>query len=283
MCCYTILRDRCCIGRTAARSLGRFPRQSDGNLFCALNSKTRCSKEPEMKTILGLFPQSGTCVVTKRGLTLCCVSGLELVLCPARMHGQTVSGITGTVADSSGAVLPDATVTVRNDATGVKTRATTTSAGTYTSTDLIPGTYTVKIEKSGFKSAVFKDVIVEAGGRKTTVDGVLSAGAVNETVEVNAQAITLETEQPELGATIERKALEELPAEIGGGVGDRGRQIDTFLVLTPGIQGGSFSHRINGGGGFWDESVFKRIRPLATENKKLQFNIQPPHCDVYHF
>ena len=104
-----------------------------------------------MKTILGLFPRSGTCVITKRWLILCFVTSLTFVLCPARMHGQTVSGITGTVADSSGAVLPDATVTVTNDATGVTTRATTTSAGTYTSTDLIPGTYTVKIEKSGFK------------------------------------------------------------------------------------------------------------------------------------
>ena len=236
-----------------------------------------------MKTILGLFPQSGTCVVTKRCLTLCFVTGLALVLCPARMHGQTVSGITGTVADSSGAVLPDATVTVTNDATGVKTRATTTSAGTYTSTDLIPGTYTVKIEKSGFKSAVFKDVIVEAGGRKTTVDGVLSAGAVNETVEVNAQAITLETEQPELGATIERKALEELPAEIGGGVGDRGRQIDTFLFLTPGIQGGSFSHRINGGVDFENEVVFNGVAAVQSETKGFQSNINPPYEMVNEF
>ncbi len=236
-----------------------------------------------MKTILGLFPQSGTCVVTKRWLTLCFVIGLALVLCPARMHGQTVSGITGTVADSSGAVLPDATVTVTDDATGVTTRATTTTAGTYTSTDLIPGTYTVKIEKSGFKSAVFRDVIVEAGGRKTTVNGVLSAGAVNETVEVNAQAITLETEQPELGATIERKALEELPAEIGGGVGDRGRQIDTFLFLTPGIQGGSFSHRINGGVDFESEVVFNGVSAVQSETKGFQSNINPPYEMVNEF
>ncbi len=90
--------------------------------------------------------------------------------------------------------------------------------GTYTITDLIPGTYTVKIEKTGFKSAVYRGVIVEAGGRKSTADVVLSAGGITESAEVNAEAITLETEQPELGATIERKALEELPAEIGGGV-----------------------------------------------------------------
>src|SRR5260370_13451899 len=200
-----------------------------------------------------------------------------------RLQAQTVGGITGRGTDSSGAVVTDAAVTVTNDATGVVFHVATSSAGTYTITDLIPGTYTVKIEKTGFKSAVYRGVIVEAGGRKSTADVVLSAGGITESAEVNAEAITLETEQPELGATIERKALEELPAEIGGGVGDRGRQIDTFLFLTPGIQGGSFSHRINGGGGFWDESVFKRIRPLATENKKLQFNIQPPHCDVYHF
>jgi hypothetical protein len=220
---------------------------------------------------------------TFRNLFFASISIFLIVSLPSRLHGQTVSGITGTVSDSSGAVLPEAAIRATNEATGVTTHATTTSAGTYAITDLIPGAYTVKIEKSGFRAAVYNGVIVEAGGRKTTVDGTLSAGALNETVEVNAQAVSLETEQPELGATVESKALEELPAEIGGGVGDRGRQIDTFLFLTPGIQGGSFSHRINGGVDFENEVVFNGVTAVQSETKGFQSNINPPYEMVNEF
>ena len=63
---------------------------------------------------------------------------------------QTLSSITGTVTDSSGSLVQSAKVTATNDATAVAKTAITSSAGTYTITDLIPGTYTVKVENAGF-------------------------------------------------------------------------------------------------------------------------------------
>src|SRR5437763_9172599 len=238
-------------------------------------------QEPEMKqpSISPEWFRLGS----RSSILACLVTGFALICSTPRLHAQAVSGITGTVADPSGAVIADAKITATNDATGVVTPANTSSAGTYSITDLIPGSYTVRIEKSGFKAGIYNHVIVEAGGRKSTLDAVLSTGTIQENVEVNANSITLETEQPALGATIERTALEELPAQIGGGVGDRGRQIDTFLFLTPGIQGGSFSHRINGGVDFENEVVFNGVTAVQSETKGCQSNINPPYEMVSEF
>jgi len=192
---------------------------------------------------------------------------------------QALSGIQGSVTDSTGAVVPEATVTVTNDATNVASHAVTTSAGTYTITDLIPGTYTVKVEKSGFATWVSKGVIVDPGGKQSSADAVLKTGSATETVEVIASSISLETSQPELGAVVENKVLEELPNQIGG----LGRQIDNFLFLTPGVTGDSFSHRINGGLDFQNEVVFNGVVANQSETQGFQTIINPPYELVGEF
>ena len=70
----------------------------------------------------------------------------------ATMSGQTLSSVTGTVTDSSGGVIPNANVTVTNDATNVSKTAVTNSAGSYTVTDLLPGIYSIKVESTGFSN-----------------------------------------------------------------------------------------------------------------------------------
>ena len=90
------------------------------------------------------------------------------------IDAQALSGIQGTVTDDSGAVVPEAKVTVRNNGTGVTTSTVTSSAGTYTITDLIPGTYTVKIEKQGFQAWQSSQVTVEGGGKQATADATLN-------------------------------------------------------------------------------------------------------------
>ena len=109
------------------------------------------------------------------------------------VHAQALSGIQGTVTDDTGAVVPDAKVTITNNNTGVITRATTSSVGSYTVTDLIPGTYTVKIEKAGFNSWQSTNVVVEAGGKQATADAALKTGATTDIIEVVANPIALET------------------------------------------------------------------------------------------
>src|SRR5215475_8411372 len=194
-------------------------------------------------------------------------------------RAQALSGIQGTVTDESGAVIPDAKVSVRNNATGVVTNTVTSSAGTYTVTDLIPGTYAVKVEKQGFRVSQSNDVIVEAGGKQATADAVLKAGTETEVIEVVASPIALETSQPDVGTVVETKMVEELPIIFGG----RGRQIDNFLFLTPGVQGGNFEHRINGGVSFQNEVVFNGVDANQSETQGFQSNINPPYEMISEF
>ena len=125
------------------------------------------------------------------------VVALLLLSSSAGLRAQGLSGITGTITDDSGAVVPNASVTVTNAATNVVHKAVTTSEGTYFITDLIPGTYTVKVEKSGFQTGVVSGVNVYAN-QSATANASLKTGATTSTVEVIAPAITLETEQPNL-------------------------------------------------------------------------------------
>jgi hypothetical protein len=201
------------------------------------------------------------------------------LFCGNALHAQTVSSITGTVTDSSGAVVANATVTVANDATGVKKTVTTSSAGSYTVTDLLPGTYTVKVEDAGFQTSEHNGVGVEVA-HAATVDAVLQAGSTSQTVQVTENAIALDTTQPDLNTTIENKVVQELPNEISGG---RGRQIDNFIFLAPGVTGGTFSKRINGGVDFQSEVVFNGIPMAQSETQGFQTIWNPPFELVNEF
>jgi Carboxypeptidase regulatory-like domain len=203
---------------------------------------------------------------------------LLLVVSPITMYAQGLSGVSGSVTDSSGGAVPDARITVTNVATNVSSSAVTTSAGTYVVTDLIPGVYTIKIEKAGFSTGLLREVHVDVS-RMTNGDLVLKTGANSETVEVFAEQIALETTQPQEGTVIENKLVDEVPILIGGGpgnIGARDRQIDDYLFLAPGVQGGEFSHRINGGVDFENEVVFNGVVAVQSETQGLQSNINPP-------
>jgi hypothetical protein len=188
------------------------------------------------------------------------------------VNAQALQGITGTVTDATGAVLAGAAVTATNDATSVASKTTTNSAGTYQFNDLIPGSYTVKVEASGFSSSVHTNIGVEVS-RTSTVNAVMQPGDVQQTVNVTEDVITLNTTQPELGTTIENKVVQELPLQISGG---RGRQIDSFIFLAPGVTGSSFSHRINGGVDFESEVVFNGIPMAQSETQGFQTIWNPP-------
>lgn len=193
--------------------------------------------------------------------------------------GQALSTISGTVTDSSGAVVSGATVTVKNDATQVTKTAETSSAGSYTVTDLIPGTYTVTMDLPGFQSSVHNGVGVDVG-RSSNVDAVLNPGKAEQTVTVSESAIALDTTAPSLNTTIENKVVQELPNQVSGG---RGRQIDSFIFLAPGVTGDSFSHRINGGVDFQNEVVFNGIPIAQAETQGFQTIWNPPFDLVHSF
>jgi Carboxypeptidase regulatory-like domain len=195
------------------------------------------------------------------------------------LWAQLLQGISGTVTDASGAVIANAKVTATNNATGVVRTTDTSSAGTYKFTDLIPGTYTVKVESAGFQTSVNNGVGVEVA-KVSTVDASLQPGTANQTVEVQANVVALDTTTPDLGTTIENKVVQELPNQVSGG---RGRQIDTFVFLAPGVTGSSFSKRINGGVDFESEVVFNGIPMAQSETQGYQTIWNPPFELVNQF
>lgn len=122
---------------------------------------------------------------------------------PVMTWGQNVYGkIAGTVADSSGASIGEANVTLTNLDTDAKVQIKTDSSGNYSFVDILPGRYKIQVEKSGFKNFVREPIIVEIeSGLK--IDIVLPVGAASETVEVTGQAPLLQPETNSLGQVIE--------------------------------------------------------------------------------
>src|SRR3954463_121082 len=95
--------------------------------------------------------------------------------------------ISGVVTDAQGAAVPGATVTIRNEATGINTVIVTNAAGAYTSPPLVLGRYSVTVDLSGFKKGVSSGILLE-GGDQFRQDMTLQVGGLNETVDVKSEA-----------------------------------------------------------------------------------------------
>src|SRR5438477_6833470 len=136
------------------------------------------------------------------------------------------SNITGSVRDVNGAVVPGATVTAKNEATGVTSTQTTTDSGLYAFSSLPVGRYTITAEKQGFKTLQKTNNVLEVGS-PLTVDVALEVGQVSETVTVQSGLEQLQTANATIGNVVEQKAIEALPLN--------GRNPLTLLLLEPGV------------------------------------------------
>jgi hypothetical protein len=179
--------------------------------------------------------------------------------------------MTGTVTDASGAVVPDAKITVANVSTSAVNQTVTSSAGTYAFKGLLPGKYEVTAEAKGFKKQVQNGVTVEVS-TTPTINFTLAAGGTNETVQVSAEAVSLNTTQPEMGSTIEPVVVQAMPMEVSG----RGRQVDQLQFLAPGTTGDTFSHRVSGGVDFEQEIVYNGVPVPESETEGYTTNYNPP-------
>ncbi len=193
------------------------------------------------------------------------------------LKAQVVSGISGTVTDSSGATVASARVTVTNNATGVVTPVTTSSEGTFSVVGLLPGGYSVAVDAAQFKKER-AEIIVEVA-KMSTIDFKLVPGSTNETVEVHEAAIALETTSPVLGTTLEPELVKTAPSEISG----LARQIDSFIFLAPGVQGTSNNHIIDGGETFENEVQFNGVPVAFVQYAGNQTYINPPYESVSEF
>jgi hypothetical protein len=136
---------------------------------------------------------------------------LFLLLGSVPLFSQTGTGdISGSVTDSSGAVVSGATVTVSNPATGFSRVLKTNDQGLYSAPALIPGSYTVKVEMQGFQAQTRSNVLLQVG-QTAVIDFSLAVGNVAEVIEVTGGAPVLETETTSVGTVIENKRIVELP------------------------------------------------------------------------
>jgi outer membrane receptor protein involved in Fe transport len=145
---------------------------------------------------------------------------------PAAAQSTTNGAIGGLIKDPNGAVVANATVTVRNKETNREGTATTDDEGRFRVAQLEPGNYTVAVNASGF-GAYTKDPVVVEVGRVTTVDVDLTLTAQTETVDVTSEAPVINTVQQDFATNINQVSISELPIN--------GRRASDFVRLTPGV------------------------------------------------
>jgi hypothetical protein len=170
-----------------------------------------------------------------RRLTVMALTAMLCMLLSSAARGQRLDGsLRVTVLDHSQATIEDAKVTVENEATGVAATTTASSAGTYVFPNLLVGTYTVTVEKDGFKKSVQKGIGVNSNQvAEARVE--LELGSVSAVVEVEAGADLVKTESSTLEATFSGRTVQELP------LGTTGGDVKEFAVFVPGTttqQGG---------------------------------------------
>lgn len=139
-------------------------------------------------------------------IALSCISVSAL----AYGQGGATSSLSGVVTDSSGAVLPGATVTAKNDATAAVSTAVASEQGAFSIPALNAGTYTVTVTLMGFKTAVLNKVVLNAGV-PAAVRAVLELGGLEETVVVQATSELLQTQTSQVSTTMNATMLTNLP------------------------------------------------------------------------
>ncbi|MGB9360153.1 MAG: carboxypeptidase regulatory-like domain-containing protein, partial [Candidatus Sulfotelmatobacter sp.] len=165
--------------------------------------------------------------IIRKHSSLLAVCLVILGLSAAGLGQELAATLTGTVTDSSGAVVGGATVVVHNNETGSDIRTATTSAtGSFNITNLPAGRYTVTVKNPGFQSFVANDVILNVA-EKHTLDMQLKTGKVSETVEVTAENVQIQTTTAEQSGTVTGEQVRELALN--------NRNFEQLILLQPGV------------------------------------------------
>jgi len=161
---------------------------------------------------------------------------LILAAATALAQVETSTSISGLVRDSSGALVPGATVTIKNQATGAERTAKTNSAGFYVFPSVAPGTYDITVTMEGFKRAEVKDRVAQVTA-PAQVDVVLEVGQVTEAVTVSAAGAELiSTTTAEVAGTIREELVANLPL--------MGRNFFDLAALAPGVSPQNLGNQI---------------------------------------
>jgi hypothetical protein len=160
------------------------------------------------------------------GIRACALLMALWLFVPASLFSAVTGSISGTARDTSGAVVPGVSVTVRNEATGVTQMVVTDSAGFYSFPELPIGHYDVAFQKTGFKEYVQTGEVINVN-TFLRVDAVLQVGSVKSVVTVTGTPVAVNTQNAQLGEVIGGTQMEALPLN--------GRSFTDLLALQPGV------------------------------------------------
>jgi hypothetical protein len=173
-----------------------------------------------------------------------CLLGIALLLTPQTLVAQSfTASVFGTVTDTTGAAIPNATVIAVNEATNTRNEGKSDIAGKYLIPALPPGRYRLEASASGFKKYVQSGVEL-AVQQQAKIDLGLQVGELTESVTVESSVSTIETSTSTIGKVVSNKAILNLPLNS--------RNIYSLIYLTPGVAGSignnynSMSYSING-------------------------------------
>ena len=174
------------------------------------------------------------------------------VLVQSLAFAQTDGRFTGTVIDPSGAVVPGATVTAKNEKTGDVRTVTTAANGRYTIANLKPSSYTLRVDIKGFAPLEYTEMPLVVG-QEFNLDLTLSTAGLTETVTVSAQAATIDLSSARVGVNVSQREVQTLPVN--------GRQMSQLMLQAPGSQ--------NAGTGTWNDV---RFSGQANQQNVIKFD-----------
>lgn len=152
---------------------------------------------------------------------------------PNRAWGQVNLGaIKGETQDPQHATVPNAKLTLKNEATGVVQSSTSGASGEFSILDLSPGVYTLTAEAAGFRSTVQQHIVVSVGSTVSLVVP-FQVGQVQQSVVVTSEASGVETETSDIGTAITPEEIKDLPLSLSGDM----RNPLNFVLLAPGVAG----------------------------------------------
>ena len=213
------------------------------------------------------------------------LAAFALILCSLPALAQLDSGsISGTITDSSGSVIPKARITAVETSTKTTYTAVSSNAGYFVMPAVHTGDYNVTVTASGFKTEVANGVVVSVGAASAH-NFTLQVGAAAETVNVQANSLTLETATSDVATSIQPEQVEDLPLAVSGAL----RSLSTLTFLAPGAvgpgtsaggAGGQIIAKINGGQTLGSDYLVDGISTLREENGSGGFDGLSPSVEA---
>jgi hypothetical protein len=204
---------------------------------------------------------------------------------PGKLWGQVNLGaIRGETQDAQHAVIPQAQLTLKNEATGVVSTTVSGPTGEFSILNLSPGTYTLSTTAQGFSTSVQQHIVV-AVGSTLSLAVTLQVGQVEQTMTVDASGAQIETQTSEIGVSISPEEIKDLPVALSGDM----RNPLNFVVLTPGVSGSTpgaqpdYRLNVSGSPAYGDEVFIDGVPVMNTTEPGNITNNHPPIDAISQF